>query len=142
MAKRQKTQVTEDSAKDGLLIAFGKKVREARDRAGLTRAQLGEITGLAPSYIFDMESAGANVTLNTLAKIAAALNLGPRDLLPESDRDALTSSGVASLVAALDRATTVLAERQSQEAELVALMQGFCNLRARLKRLTAAAAVK
>ena len=108
MARRQKARETPKSTEDELLKAFGRKVREARERAGLTRAQLGDATGLAPSYLFEIENEGANVTLKTLAKLAESLKLGPRDLLPESEQDALTGSAVAELIAALDRAADVL----------------------------------
>jgi transcriptional regulator with XRE-family HTH domain len=137
MARRQKARETPKSTDDELLKAFGRKVREARDRAGLTRAQLGEATGLAPSYLFEIENEGANVTLKTLAKLAESLKLGPRDLLPESEQDALTGSAVAELIAALDRAADVLSQRQSQEAELISRLDRLTQFRTALERLAA-----
>ena len=137
MARRQKARETAKSTEDELLKAFGRKVREARERAGLTRAQLGDATGLAPSYLFEIENEGANVTLKTLAKLAESLKLGPRDLLPESEQDALTGSAVAELIAALDRAADVLSQRQSQESELISRLDRLTQLRAALERLAA-----
>ena len=137
MARRQKARGTAENTEDQLLTAFGRKVREARDRAGLTRAQLGDLTGLAPSYLFEIENEGANVTLKTLAKLAESLKLGPRDLLPESEQDALTGSAVAELIAALDLAADVLSQRQSQEAELIARLDRLTQFRAALERLAA-----
>jgi len=137
MARRQKARETGENTEDELRKAFGRKVREARDRAGLTRAQLGDLTGLAPSYLFEIENEGANVTLKTLAKIAESLKLGPRDLLPESEQDALTGSAVAELIAALDRAADVLSQRQSQEAELISQLDRLTQFRAALERLAA-----
>jgi transcriptional regulator with XRE-family HTH domain len=137
MARRQKARETPKSTDDELLKAFGRKVREARDRAGLTRAQLGDATGLAASYLFEIENEGANVTLKTLAKLAESLNLGPRDLLPESEQDALTGSAVAELIAALDRAADALSQRQSQEAELISRLDRLTRLRTALERLAA-----
>jgi transcriptional regulator with XRE-family HTH domain len=137
MARRQRARETGENTEDELLKAFGRKVREARDRAGLTRAQLGDLTGLAPSYLFEIENDGANVTLKTLAKIAESVKLGPRDLLPESEQDALTGSAVAELIAALDRAADVLSQRQSQEAELISRLDRLTQLRAALERLAA-----
>ena len=137
MARRQKPRETPKSTEDELLKAFGRKVREARERAGLTRAQLGDATGLAPSYLFEIENEGANVTLKTLAKLAQSLNLGPRDLLPESEQDALTGSAVAELIAALDRAADVLSQRQSQEAELISRLDRLTHFRTTLERLAA-----
>jgi transcriptional regulator with XRE-family HTH domain len=135
MARRQKARETVENTEDQLLKAFGRKVREARDRAGLTRAQLGDATGLAASYLFEIENEGANVTLKTLAKIAESVKLGPRDLLPESEQDALTGSAVAELIAALNRAADVLSQRQSQEAELISRLDRLTQLRAALERL-------
>ena len=137
MARRQKARETAKSTEDELLKAFGRKVREARERAGLTRVQLGDATGLAPSYLFEIENEGANVTLKTLAKLAESLNLGPRDLLPESEQDALTGSAVAELIAALDRAADVLSQRQSQEAELISRLDRLTHFRTALERLAA-----
>jgi transcriptional regulator with XRE-family HTH domain len=137
MARRQRARETAKSTEDELLKAFGRKVREARERAGLTRAQLGDATGLAPSYLFEIENEGANVTLKTLAKLAQSLNLGPRDLLPESEQDALTGSAVAELIAALDRAADVLSQRQSQEAELISRLDRLTHFRTTLERLAA-----
>jgi transcriptional regulator with XRE-family HTH domain len=139
MARRQKARGTAENTEDELLKAFGRKVREARERAGLTRAQLGDLTGLAPSYLFEIENEGANVTLKTLAKLAESLKLGPRDLLPESEQDAFTGSAVAELIAALDRAADVLLQRQSQEAELIARLDRLTQFRAALERLAAEA---
>jgi transcriptional regulator with XRE-family HTH domain len=137
MARRQRARETAKSTEDELLKAFGRKVREARERAGLTRAQLGDATGLAPSYLFEIENEGANVTLKTLAKLAESLKLGPRDLLPESEQDALTGSAVAELIAALDRAADVLSQRQSQEAELISRLDRLTHFRTTLERLAA-----
>lgn len=125
----------EDDPKDALMGAVGKKVREARDRHGLTRAQFAEMTGLASSYIFELETEGANITLKTLEKLAESLKLGPRDLLPESEHDALTASGAASLIAVLDRVAKVLEHRQSEEAELIAELRRFGDLRHRVEGL-------
>src|SRR6516165_2090111 len=137
MARRHKARGADENTDDQLLKAFGRKVREARERAGLNRAQLGDLTGLAPSYLFEIENEGANVTLKTLAKLAESLKLGPRDLLPESEQGALTGSAVAELIAALDRAADILSQHQSQESELISRLDRLTQLRAALARLAA-----
>jgi hypothetical protein len=95
------------------------------------------LTGLAPSYLHEIENEGANVTLKTLATLAESLKLGPRDPLPESEQDALTGSAVAELIAALDRAADILSQRQSQESELISRLDRLTQLRAALERLAA-----
>jgi transcriptional regulator with XRE-family HTH domain len=137
MARRQNARGTAESTEDPLLKAFGRKVHEARERAALTRAQLGDLTGLAPSCLHEIENEGANVTLKTLAKLAESLKLGPRDLLPESEQDALTGSDIAELIAALDRTADILSQRQSRESELISRLDRLAQLRTALEGLAA-----
>ena len=133
MNKRPKALEAGREPPDELMIAFGQRVKEARVRADLTYAQLGELTDLAPSYLFVMEKEGGNVTLKTLGKIAFALKLSPRDLLPESEHDLLAGSAIAELVADLQVA---LSERQSQEATILDRLHGLSAMLERLRRLS------
>ncbi len=60
---------------------IGEQIRNARKKAGLTQAQLGQKCNLADSAIRRYESGRGNPTMSTLAKIATALNIGVADLL-------------------------------------------------------------
>jgi len=73
MARRQKARGTFENAEDELLKAFARKVREARERTGLTRAQLGDLTGLAPSYLYESQEAELIARLDRLTQFRAAL---------------------------------------------------------------------
>lgn len=58
----------------------GKNINAARRMKGFTMQQLGEDVGMDRAAISKIES-GKNVTLETLIKIAAALEVQPSELL-------------------------------------------------------------
>ncbi len=54
---------------------LGRAVRQRRGELGLSQVLLAERAGLHPSYIIDTEAGVWNVTLNTLARLCAALDM-------------------------------------------------------------------
>ena len=56
-------------------------VRAARLRVGLSQEALADLCGLHRTYIGAIERAERNITLQTLAKLADALNKTPQSLL-------------------------------------------------------------
>lgn len=54
----------------------GRAVRETRQRASLTQAQLADRLGVSPPYVANVEAGRENLTLGQLANIAAALGAG------------------------------------------------------------------
>ncbi len=59
---------------------LGETVRAERIKAGLSQEQLAEKADLARNYIGNIERAEYKVTVETLARIAKALNLRVKDL--------------------------------------------------------------
>jgi transcriptional regulator with XRE-family HTH domain len=59
---------------------LGEKIRSERVKAGLSQEQLAEKADLARNYIGNIERAEYNVTLETLVRIAKALNLSISEL--------------------------------------------------------------
>jgi transcriptional regulator with XRE-family HTH domain len=57
------------------------KVKSARDQLGMTQEMVAVAAGLAPSYVYKVESLRVRVTLDTLEAIAKALDLPPWQLL-------------------------------------------------------------
>lgn len=132
MARRsRRSDSPEDQHRRELLAAFGKKVREARRKAGLTQVQLGQGAGLAQSYIFEIETMGANVTLEALANLASCLKVSMKDLVPENEFETLTPASISELCSTLDR----VAESLTQASELLSQVRSFTELRDRLERL-------
>jgi transcriptional regulator with XRE-family HTH domain len=58
-----------------VLVKFGKKVREERDRLGLSQEELASRAGVHRTYIGMIERAEKNITLQNIEKIAKALDL-------------------------------------------------------------------
>jgi transcriptional regulator with XRE-family HTH domain len=65
-----------------ILIKFGQKVREERQRQGLSQEELAEKASVHRTYIGMIERAEKNITLINIEKISKALSLEIRDLFP------------------------------------------------------------
>jgi predicted transcriptional regulator len=63
---------------------FGKTVREARHKAGLTQTHLAELSGLAQQYIARIEAGHINPTLATMVAVARVLHLNVGDMLSQA----------------------------------------------------------
>ncbi len=57
------------------LSAFGKRVRELRERRGMTRKLLAQAAKVSERYLGQLESGDGNVSMILLRRIAAALNV-------------------------------------------------------------------
>lgn len=60
----------------------GRRVRKLREKAGLSQEELGFKSGLHRNYIGGIERGERNVAVVNVAKLAKALGVRPRDLLP------------------------------------------------------------
>ena len=62
-------------------LTFARNLRAARGDSGLTQAELGDRAGLSRYYISQIETGGANVTLDVVEALASVLGLRPIELL-------------------------------------------------------------
>jgi transcriptional regulator with XRE-family HTH domain len=60
---------------------FGARLRKERDKAGLTLAQLADLTGVSKPYLVKLENEPSNPSLQLLARLAEALDVTVADLL-------------------------------------------------------------
>ncbi len=58
-----------------IAIVIGKRIRNYRTQAGLSQEKLAELCGCHPTYIGQLERGEKNATLESVAKIASALNI-------------------------------------------------------------------
>ena len=63
-------------------VRFGRNIQRIRKKAGLTQEELAEKTGLSTTYIGYIEIGQKRPILRTLNKIATALGVKVRDLIP------------------------------------------------------------
>ena len=71
-----------EKAKEADFVEFGRRVREARAAAGLTLAAVADRSDLNESFLAQCERGERNVTLRNLLRIARALDVPARDLVP------------------------------------------------------------
>jgi DNA-binding Xre family transcriptional regulator len=77
--------------------AFGQRLRELRRSRDLSQRELAERMHTGASQITEIETGVQNVRLDTIARLAEALGIQPRELFGP-DPDALTLEHVALLL--------------------------------------------
>jgi transcriptional regulator with XRE-family HTH domain len=68
-----------------LLIKLGLKIRELREKSGLTQEELAFISNLHRTYIGMIERAEKNITITTLFKISNALGVSIKEIMQDFD---------------------------------------------------------
>jgi transcriptional regulator with XRE-family HTH domain len=74
--------VQKPKPKSQLVQKFGKRVRVIRVRQGLSQEELGAKAKLHRTYISLIERGKQSATLDTMEKIAGALNVPVKQLMP------------------------------------------------------------
>ena len=67
------------------VVYIGDKLKEVRTRRLLTQIELAEKSGVNPTTIVRVERNQAEPHFRTIRKIAKALDMDPKDLIPEGD---------------------------------------------------------
>lgn len=86
---------------------FGRRLRHARKRAGLSQEDLAERLGVSRAAVANIELGRQRVALHQLVSAASTLGLDPRDLLPFE----VPSSSVAPVAGHLGTRDQVAVER-------------------------------
>jgi transcriptional regulator with XRE-family HTH domain len=60
---------------------FGENLKDARERAGLRQVDVAEATGIPQTDVSQMERGIRNCTLQTIARLATAIDVDPQKLL-------------------------------------------------------------
>lgn len=99
MIQQDETQTMAQDIKAGLeaesplqgderfLEALGKRVRELRERRGMTRKLVARDSGVSERHLAHLEGGEGNVSIVLLRRIAAALNASLTDLLSSDSED-------------------------------------------------------
>ena len=66
-----------------IIEVFGNNVRKYRKQLGISQEKFAELCGLHRTYISDIECFQRNVSLESVQKIADALNIEPFLLIKE-----------------------------------------------------------
>lgn len=68
-----------------VMARFGKCLREVREEAGISQEKLAELAGLHRTYVSSVERGKNNISLVNIEKLALALGVSMRDLMPEAE---------------------------------------------------------
>lgn len=74
-----------DAAVAALIARVGERVRKARERKGIPRRVLSEISGVSPRYLAQLEAGEGNISIGLLQRVASALDHRIEWLLSEDD---------------------------------------------------------
>ena len=122
MGKRPKGEDEPGAAEyEALLKTVASRIREERVAAKLSQAQLAAKTDLKQSYIYELETGESNITLKTLSRVASALGVAPRDLLPADAGAQVSSADYQKLVSACARMANLLDEVRAHPSLRLAL---------------------
>lgn len=69
-----KAETADDALVSSLITRVGLRVRIARERKGIPRRVLSEISGVSPRYLAQLEAGDGNISIGLLQKIATALD--------------------------------------------------------------------
>lgn len=61
--------------------ALGRRIREVREKRGLSQRQLALMTGTSRSYLWKIEAGAADVGIDVLLRLAQALDVPVRELI-------------------------------------------------------------
>ena len=95
------------------------RIRDVRKSKRMTQEDLGGIIGTSQSNISEIEKGKHNPTLETLSKIASALNVNVADLFEEQERD----EALSRFLSAYERMPTEERLKIIELAELMARRQ-------------------
>lgn len=82
-SKRSKQHALRSEFERAVLASVGQAVRNARASLGRSIASVAAETELDPAYLGEVERGRANLSVTTLAALAAALRVPARELLPK-----------------------------------------------------------
>ena len=92
-----------------LQILLGARIKELRNRAGLTQAQLAERVEISDEFLSRMERGAKAPSLHTAEKVARSLGVSMKELfdfdaVPAADSKTARLEGLVSYLAAVDEA--------------------------------------
>lgn len=75
--------VKKNNRDQDFILKVGRRIVEIRKQKSLTQEEVAKRSGLELKQIWRVESGEVNTTINTIAVIAKALEVKPRDLMPD-----------------------------------------------------------
>lgn len=90
---------------DALLSQVGDRVRKARERKGISRRVLSEMSGVSPRYLAQLEAGSGNISIGLLKRVSHALDHKIEWLVGTEDPWSSENLRIAELFSKADRTT-------------------------------------
>ncbi len=104
MGARDPKPATVDASEDAAFLGrLGSRVREARERRGLTRRSLAAASAVSERHLAGLEAGQGNISVLLLRKVATTLGLSVSDLVRDPENGAVELTLIAELVRRLPR---------------------------------------
>ena len=100
-------------------VKVGLRIKDARTRAGLSQEDLAQAMEVTQSFIYLLESGKQNMTVQTLARVAQALDTTVSALLPQERGAVVSTSNLVDLMNSLDDIVEGLRTRSEQDRRLL-----------------------
>lgn len=75
-----------------MAVRFGKRLREVREEAGISQEKLAELSSLHRTYVSSVERGKRNISIENIERLALALGVTMRDLMPDDSKPAAKKS--------------------------------------------------
>ncbi len=66
------------------MIRFGTRLREVREKAEISQEKLAELAKLHRTYVSSVERGKRNISIVNIERLAVALGVSMKDLMPET----------------------------------------------------------
>ena len=118
MPKRRNNDRDPKAFSRAYLASFGESVRTLRERQGVTLKQLAQLSGLSDRYIIQVEKGEANPSLESVLRLALALQTSVTGLLPEDSKNATASGPARKIFSSLKAARASRSRGSSMPSRL------------------------
>lgn len=68
-----------------VMVRFGVRLREVRTKVGVSQEKLADMAKLHRTYVSAVERGRCNISLVNIEKLAAALEVTMRELMPDAE---------------------------------------------------------
>ena len=69
-----------------IMVRFGDQMRKVRTKVGVSQEKLADLAGLHRTYVSSVERGKRNISLVNIDKLATALGVSLRELMPPTGR--------------------------------------------------------
>ena len=119
MGRRPKAALEELGESRELQVKVGLRIRDARTRAGLSANELAQAMEVTHSFIYLVETGKQNMTLQTLQRVADALNTRISALLPADLTGGISASQLLDIANSLADLAAMLRTRMEQDRQRI-----------------------